>query len=95
MSQESENVLRRSLDAVDGHRRRLLWLLPIVSVTVGWEFYRLFDVRATGNVPEMIVAAVIVLSFWTLGLTVLLVFQLTAATKRILRAIELASRPAE
>jgi hypothetical protein len=35
------------------------------------------------------------LFFSTLGLAVLLVFQLTVATKRILRAIELASRPAE
>jgi len=95
MSQESEMVLRRSLDAVDGYRRRLFWLLAIVSGTVAWEFYRLFDVRTTGNVPEMIVAAVIVLSFWTLGLAVLLVFQLTVATRRILRAIDLVSRPAE
>jgi uncharacterized membrane protein YhaH (DUF805 family) len=95
MSQENENVLRRTLDAVDRYRRRLFWMLAIVSVTVGWEFYRLFEVKATGNVPGMIVAAVLVLSFWTLGLTVLLVFQLTIATRRILRAIELASRPAE
>jgi len=95
MSQESEMVLRRSLDAVDGYRRRLFWLLAIASGTVAWEFYRLFAVRTTGNVPEMIVAAVIVLSFWTLGLAVLLVFQLTVATRRILRAIELVSRPAE
>ena len=37
-------------------------MLAIVSVTVAWEFYRLFDVKPTGNVPGMIVAAVMVLS---------------------------------
>jgi hypothetical protein len=39
----------------------------------------------------MIIAAVTVLFFSILGLGVLLVFQLTLATRRILRAIELAS----
>ena len=95
MSQENENVLRKSLDAVDQHRRRLTWLLAIAGLTVAWEFYRLAVVKPTGDVPGMIVEAVMVLFFWTLGLGVLLVFQLTVATKRILRAIELASRPAE
>lgn len=95
MSQGPEDVLRRSLNAVDRHRRRLMWLLAIVSVTVAWEFYRLAQVKPTGDVPGLIVEAVMVLFFWTLGLVVLLVFQLTIATKRILRAIELASRPTE
>ena len=95
MSQVTDNVLRTSLDAVDRRRRRLTWLLAIVGVTVAWEFYRLAEVKPTGDVPRMIVAAVMTLSFWTLGLVVLLVFQLTVATKRILRAIELASRPPE
>ena len=92
MSQETENVLRKSLDSVDQHRRRLMWLFAIVGLTVAWEFYHLAEVKPTGDVPGMIVAAVMVLFFWTLGLVVLIVFQLTIATKRILRAIELASR---
>jgi uncharacterized membrane protein YhaH (DUF805 family) len=92
MSQESETLLRKALDAVDQHRRRLTWLLAIVTVTVAWEFYRLAEVKATGDVAGMILAAVMVLFFWTLGLVVVIVFQLTIATKRILRAIGLASR---
>lgn len=95
MTQGTENVLRKTLDAVDRQRKRLTWLLVIAGVTVAWEFYRLAEMTPTGNVPGMIVAAVMVLFFWTLGLAVLLVFQHTVATKRILRAIELASRPAE
>ena len=92
MTQETENVLRRTLDAVDRHRRRLYWLFAIVTVTVAWEFYRLAGMRPTGDVPGMIFAAVLALGFWTLALAVMLVFQLTVATRRILRAIELASK---
>ncbi len=95
MSQDAEEILRKSLDAVDRQRRRLTWLLAIVGVTVAWEFYRLAEAKPTGDVPGMIVAAVIVLAFWTLGLVVVLAFQITVATKRTLRAIELASRPPE
>jgi hypothetical protein len=95
MSQETEHILRKSLDAVDQQRRRLMWLLGIAGLTVAWEFYRLAQVELTGDVPRLIVAAVIALFFWTLGLAVLIGFQITIATKRILRAIELASRPAE
>jgi hypothetical protein len=95
MSQETEHVLERSLNAVDQHRRRLRWMVAIVGLTVAWEFYRLAQVELTGDVPRMIFAAVVVLSFLILGLAVLIVFQLLVATKRILRAIELASRPAE
>ena len=95
MPQENDNVLRKSLDAVDQQRRRLTWLLVIAGLTVAWEFYRLVQVESTGDVPKMIVAAVSTLFFWILGLVVLIVFQIALATKRILRAIELASRPAE
>ena len=31
MSQEPEDTLRKSLDAVDRHRRRLMWLLAIAG----------------------------------------------------------------
>jgi len=95
MSQETENVLRRTLNAVDRHRRRLYWLFAIVSVTVVWEFYRLAAMKPSGDVPGMIFAAVITMSFWTLALAVMLVFQITVATRRILRAIELASSAGE
>jgi hypothetical protein len=70
-------------------------MLAIAGLTVAWEFYHLAQVETTGDVPRLIVAAVMVLFFSTLGLAVLLVFQLTIATRRILRAIELASRPAK
>lgn len=95
MSQETENMIRKSLDAADRYRRRLTWLLAIAGLTVVWEFYRLAEVKPTGDVPGMIFQAVMVLFFSVLGLAVVIVFQLTVATKRILRAIDLASRRAE
>lgn len=95
MSHDMGHVLRKSLDAVDQRRRRLTWVLAIAGITVAWEFYRLAEVKPTGDVPGMIVQAVMVLFFCILGLAVLIVFQQTIATKRILRAIELAVRPPE
>jgi hypothetical protein len=95
MSQDNENVLKKSLDAVDRNRRRLAWVLAMAGIMLAWEFYRLAAVRPGGDVPGMIVQAVMVLFFSILGLAVLIVFQLTTATKRILRAIDLASRPAD
>jgi hypothetical protein len=95
MPQTTESILRRSLDAVDQQRRRLTWVLAIAAVNVAWAFYRLLEIKPTGDLAGLIVQAVMVLFFGILGLAVLIVVQLTTATKRILRAIELASRPAE
>jgi hypothetical protein len=95
MSQETEHVIRKSLNAVDQHRRRLMWVLAVAGVMVAWEFYRLAEIRPTGDVPGMILQAVMALFFSILALAVLMVFQLAVATKRILRAIDLASKGAE
>ena len=82
MSKNLKTLLRKSLDAVDRHRRRLIWLLAIAASrwrgsSTGW------PPSSRGDVPTMIVDAVMVLFFSTLGLVVLIVFQLTVATKRI------------
>lgn len=93
MSHETENILRRSLDAADRHRRRMIWVLVLAGTIVALEFFRLAEVKPSGDLPGMIVQAVMVLFFSLLALAVLIVFQITVATKRILRAIELASKP--
>ncbi len=95
MAQTAENILRRSLDAVDRQRRRLTWVLAVAGVNVAFGFFRLFEVKSTGDLAGLIVQAVMVLFFGILGLAVLIVFQQAISTKRILRAIELASKPAE
>lgn len=93
MSHEIETTLRRALDAADRRRRQLTWLLAIAGLQIAFEFYLLAQNLQAGNVPHMILSAVLVLFFSILWLAVLLVFQLTIATRRILRAVELASPP--
>jgi hypothetical protein len=70
-----------------------MWLLAIAGLTVAWEFYHLAQLAQAGDLPHLIVSAVMVLFFSILALAVVLVFQLTVATRRILRAIALASTP--
>ena len=88
MAEDSGEVLRRSLDAVDHHRKRsiaglvLLTLLLLVVFIVG--------AHSTDRV-EALLAHFFILLIWVTALTVIVVIQITAMTKRILRAIELAS----
>jgi hypothetical protein len=64
----------------------------IATVFLMLGFYRLHAGRM-GDGRTAIGAAMVVLAFWTSGLAVVIVLQVTVATKRILRAIELASKP--
>jgi hypothetical protein len=92
MSRENETVLRQSLDAVDRHQKRLIWAVIIVTVLLTLGFYRLHAGRM-GDVRTAIGAAMVVLAFWTSGLALVIVLQITVATKRILRAIDIMSKP--
>ena len=92
MSEETETVLRKSLDAVDRHQKRLIWSVVITTVLLMVAFYRLHAGRM-GDVRTAIAAAMVVLAFWTSGLAIVIVLQITVATKRILRAIDLTSKP--
>jgi uncharacterized membrane protein len=92
MSEEAETVLRKSLDAVDRHQKRLIWAVVTLSVLLLLAFYRLHAGRM-GDVRTAIGASVVVLAFWTSGLACVIVLQITVATKRILRAIDLTSKP--
>jgi hypothetical protein len=92
MAQETETVLRKSLDAVDRHQKRLMWGVVIATVLLLVGFYRLHAGRM-GDVRTAIGASMVVVAFWTSGLTLVVVLQITVATKRILRAIDIASKP--
>jgi hypothetical protein len=92
MSEETETVLRKSLDAVDRHQKRLMWAVVIATVFLMLGFYRLHAGRM-GDVRSAIGAAMVILAFWTSGLALVIVLQITVATKRILRAIDLTSKP--
>jgi hypothetical protein len=91
MTDNNEEVLRRSLDAVDRHRTRLLIGLAIGVALLLLAFYHASGVVHSGTtifIHEIFVLLVI----WTTLLALVVVIQITVMTKRILRAIELASK---
>jgi uncharacterized membrane protein len=90
MADNNEEVLRRSLDAVDRHRNRLLIGLVGTVVLLLFVFFR----AATGNsnTAQAILAHYFMLIIWMTALMLVVVIQITVMTKRILRAIELASK---
>ncbi len=91
MAEDTGEVLRRSLDAVDRHRKRLivglvlLTLLLLVTFIVG---------AHSADRVEAVLAHYFMLLIWVTALTVIVVIQINVMTKRILRAIELASKRA-
>ena len=92
MSQEMETILRKSLDTVDRHRKRLYATVFVSAIVLMWGFYRLIEVGRTGDLRKMLALSVAVLGFWMSNLTFVVVLELTIMTKRILRAIELTSK---
>ncbi len=92
MSQEDEAVLRKSLDAVDRHQRRVAWGVAVATILLIAGFFHL-HAGQMADVRSAVAAAMVILAFWTAGLTLVTVLQVSAATKRILRAIDVAARP--
>lgn len=90
---ESEIVLRKSLDAIDGLRRRLMWAGYVAVIgTVGAFFWLDHIARTSGNIKNVVMAAVLaltcVIAWSTFGLPIFM----ARMTKRVLRAIDLASK---
>ena len=92
MTDQNEEVLRRSLDAVDRHRNRVIIGF---AVTVAFVMAALLNgtyAARTGNVNVFTHAVMIVIVLWTTAVGMMIVLQITVMTKRILRAIELAGK---
>ena len=92
MTETNEEVLRRSLDAVDRHRNRLLIGVAVTAVVLIGAFIHGADAIHSGNTNNFLHAIMVILAVWTGMLALVVVVQITVMTKRILRAIELASR---
>ena len=92
MADSNEEVLRRSLDAVDHHRNRLLIGVALTAVLLLLAFMHGADAVHTGNTNKLLHAIMVVLGIWTTLLALVVIIQITVMTKRILRAIELASK---
>jgi hypothetical protein len=96
MSQEPDTILRKSLDAVDLHKKRMLVTVVIAGILTLITFLRFGEAfRAGDDVRQMLQLSVATLILWTSCLAFVVVLQLTVMTKRILRAIELSSRHGE
>lgn len=95
MSQDDELQLRKSLAAVDGQRRSSLVTLAAAGILTLLAFLRLAGAfRAdTGDISRLLQLTVVAFLFWTSMLAVVIIRHVSATTRRILRAIELASRP--
>ena len=94
MADNNEEVLRRSLDAVDRHRNRLLIGLAGTLALLFFVFFRGATGMRSGNssTAQAILAHYFILIIWMTALMLVIVIQITVMTKRILRAIELASK---
>ena len=90
---QSEMILRQSLDAIHGMRRRMMWAgLVAVGLTAGAFVWLEHIARSGANVKTLIMAAVFALACVIAWSTFALAIFITRMTKRILRAIDLASR---
>jgi hypothetical protein len=92
MADDTGDVIRRSLDAVDRHRKRLMIGLVVTVVLLLLTFVTgARTARAgSGSAVQAFVAHFMMLVIWMAALTLVVVIQMTVMTKRILRAIELA-----
>jgi hypothetical protein len=92
MTDNNEDILRRSLDAVDRTRTRLVIGTVVTGVLLLLGFVHGGQAVHSHDTNMFIHAVMIILGVWTTLMTLVVVLQITTMTKRILRAIELASR---
>ncbi len=92
MADNNEEVLRRSLDAVDRHRKRLIAGFVVAALFLLGALVHTSYAARGGNVNVFTHAVMIVVVVWTTMVGLGIVIQITVMTRRILRAIELASR---
>jgi len=91
MSQETETTLRKSLDAIDGIRRRVLvggWLA--VVVTLGAYAYFYYTLRTSNDIEKIISASVTALTCLIAWAEFAVILIIVRMTMKILRAIDLA-----
>ena len=92
MADNNDDVLRRSLDAVDRHRNRLLIGVAITGILLLAAFVHGADAVHSGNTTNFLHAVMVILAVWTTMMTLVVVIQITVMTRRILRAIDLAAK---
>ncbi|MGA1987165.1 MAG: hypothetical protein ABSG72_12940 [Candidatus Sulfotelmatobacter sp.] len=95
MPQETDDILRKSLDEVDGIRKRqTIAFVILVCVMVGmfvWLAY--LGANPATDVRKLILFAVLVLFFGMVYVAMALAMVQSKMTLKILKAIELLSKP--
>jgi hypothetical protein len=92
MSQEeTERMLRKALNAVDRRKQRMIAAVMVVGLVVAALQMWLARLNDTGDYVAIVSLGI--LEFWMAVWALVIVLQITIATKRILRAIDLASKP--
>ncbi|MFN7985480.1 MAG: hypothetical protein U0Q11_26875 [Vicinamibacterales bacterium] len=90
---QDDAVLRKSLDAVERQKWFTVLVVVIAVVLAFGAFLHLAGAfHAGASVERTLQLSIIAVIFWTSGLTAVIVLQLAAMTRKVLRAIELASR---
>ena len=92
MTEENEDVLRRSLASIDRRRNWLLGGVVLTAVLLVGGFAQATRAIETHSQTLLLHAVMLILGIWTTMMTLVVVMQVTAMTKRILRAIELAAK---
>ena len=92
MSDTNDEILRRSLDEVGRHRTRLFAGIGILFAVMLGGFVHAAHVADTDSTKMFVHEVFFLLMTWITLVAMLIVLQMTVMTRRILRAIELASR---
>jgi len=90
---ETEATLRKSLDAIDSMRRRVLaggWLAVVVTLGAYAHFYRVMN--AGRSVETLVGAAVLALTCLIAWAELAVILIIVRMAKRILRAIDAAMK---
>ena len=91
---QDDVVLRKSLDAVDRRKWTTITFEIIALAFAMTAFLRLGGAFGQGaDIQRLLQLSIVALVFWTSALAAVVVLQMSAMTRKILRAIELASRP--
>lgn len=91
MSPETEMALRKSLDAIDGMRRRIHlvgWL--VVAFTLGAYAHLAYVQRVSDNLERLLGAAVLAVTCLVAWATFAIVLVVVRMARRILQAVDLA-----
>ncbi|MGE0447456.1 MAG: hypothetical protein AB7P99_19700 [Vicinamibacterales bacterium] len=92
MADDAADVVRRSLDAVDRHRKRMMLVLGAVAVLLVVTAALSLHLPGRTSQVNAVMAHFAMLLAWVTTLAFAIMVQISAMTRRILQAIDAAAR---